>query len=100
MTIPTVTAEDVLVPDRESDEWGVLAAWYSGDRYSEHYRKVTLAHAKEIIRATAAANSEKVSEARIDDLARLHPMYLDYLARHLDGRTKWERAFRDAGGLN
>lgn len=92
-----VLAEDV--PERESDDIAVLAAWYSGFAYAEHYRKVVLAQCKEIVRADYAARDKKVTEERLKDLARTHPIYLDYLATHLHGRTLWEREFRAAGGL-
>ena len=41
----------------------------------------------------------KVTEARIDALARLEPAYLAYLERHLHGRMVWEREFLKQGGM-
>jgi hypothetical protein len=35
----------------------------------------------------------------LDDLARVHPSYLEYLERHLRGRTLWEQAFLSSGGM-
>ena len=94
-----LTGETALAPDRESDDYAVLAAWYSGFAYAEHYRKVVQPQCRELVRGTYATKGEKITEARLDDLARLHPIYLDYLARHLAGRTKWEAEYRAAGGL-
>lgn len=97
-TLPNVPVESI-VPERESDQWEVLAAWYSGYSYAEHYRKVVLSQCKEIVRAQYAAASLKLTEDRADDLARTHPLYLDFLRRHLEGRILWEREYRAAGGL-
>ena len=97
--VDVLTGETALAPDRESDDYAVLAAWYSGFAYAEHYRKVVQAQCRELVRGTYATKGEKITEARLDDLARLHPIYLDYLARHLAGRTKWEAEYRAAGGL-
>jgi hypothetical protein len=76
-----------------------LAAWYSGFSWAESYRKVVLAACREAIRAGASLSQQKVTEARLDDLARVHPAYLDYLTRHLQGRIKWEREFLAHGGM-
>lgn len=87
------------VPDRDGDDFGTLAAWYSGFAFCEHYRKVTLAQCRESIRAAAALSGKKYSEARLDDAAHTHPAYLDFLARHLQGRVKWEREYLAQGGM-
>ena len=97
-TIGVVDASRV-VPSRESDAYEVLCAWYSGFAYAEHYRKVVLAHCTEILRAGASLQDQRVTEPRLDDLARVHPLYLEYLARHLQGRILYERGFLDRGGL-
>lgn len=95
-----LTADPSLAPERESDEYAVLVAWYSGFAYAEHYRKVVLAQCREILRAVFSANGEKVTEARLEDMSRTHPLYLDYLARHLRGRTLYEREFLNRGGIH
>ena len=41
--VDVLTGETALAPDRESDDYAVLAAWYSGFAYAEHYRKVVQA---------------------------------------------------------
>lgn len=81
------------------DTYEDLAAWYSGFSFCEHYRKVVLSQCRETIRAGAALTSQKLTEARLDDLARQHGAYLDYLARHLQGRIQWEREFLRHGGM-
>ena len=92
-------SDECPVPLQESDDYATLAAWHSGFAYAETYRKVTLAHCAEAVRASCAAAGRRVSEARVQDLARLHPQYLDYLRRTLEGRIKWEREYRKHGGL-
>jgi hypothetical protein len=99
---PAPTSPDeAVIPERESDAPECLAAWYSGFAFAEHYRKVAQAQARELVRAEYAAKGEKVTESRLDDLGRLHPLYLDYLLTHLQGRVKWEREFlqRHGAGL-
>ena len=95
----TVTVHDVLVPDRTDDDYPTLAAWYSGYSYAEHYRKVVLAQVRELVRADFALRGEKCTESRLDDLARIHPTYLSFLHDHLLGRTKYEKAFLEQGGM-
>jgi len=87
----------VTVPDRETDSYEELAAWYSGFSFCEHYRKVVLSLCREVVRAQHF--DQKITEARLDDLARLHPSYLNYLERHLHGRALWEKAFLAQGGM-
>jgi hypothetical protein len=81
---------DILIPERSSVDPAELAAWYSGFAFVEHFRKVVLAQCRELVRAQAAVDGVKYSEAKIDDLARLHPTYLRFLENHLTGRQSWE----------
>ena len=62
-------------------QWGI----------TDIYRKVLQANCREVIRAKYALGGEKITETRLDDLSRLHPAYLEYLATHLAGRTLFER---------
>lgn len=47
---------------------------------------MVLANCREIIRAQASLDNGKLSESRIDDLARTHANYLAFLTTHLNGR--------------
>ena len=76
-----------------------LAAFYSGFAFCEMYRKVVLAQCKEVLRAGASLTNQKLTETRLDDLARIHPAYLAYLTTHLQGRIRWEQAFLAQGGM-
>lgn len=69
-----------------------LEAWFGNFGHAEHFRKVTLASAREAARARASLISEKnvgtkmPSEAKLDDLARISDKYVDYLIATLHGR--------------
>jgi hypothetical protein len=76
-----------------------LAALYSGFAYAEHWRKVVLASCTEAIRAGASLQKQRISEARLKDMARVHPAYLSYLERHLRGRMAWEAEVKKEGGI-
>jgi hypothetical protein len=52
---------------------------------------VILASTREAVRAEFAVKNEKVTEARLDDLARVHPKYTDWLTYTLTGRVLRER---------
>lgn len=67
-----------------------LEAWFGNFGYDERLRKVLLGNCKEIVRARYTLANEKVSEARIDDLAHLHDSYLDFLVASLKGREARE----------
>jgi hypothetical protein len=65
----------------------------------EDWRKVVLATCRELIRSGAAMSGKKLSEARIDDLARMHHSYLEFLEMSLRGKVKWERNVKESGGM-
>ncbi len=87
------------LPDCDTNDPGSLEAWYAPYGFCESYRKVVLSNCREIVRASAALAGQKISEARIDDLARTHANYLDFLAVHLQGRRLREKMIRGAMGL-
>lgn len=72
-----------------------LEAMYGNFGFCEHWRKVVLANCREIIRATVGTE-QKLTVDRTDDLARLHPNYLDFLREHLDGRRLREQNVLDS----
>jgi len=99
--VPIVTVEPPVsvVPERDTEDWATLAAWYGSFGYADHWRKVCLANCREIIRAKAAIEGVKHTVDRVDDLARLHPNYIAFLTTHLQGRMLWEDEYKRAGGL-
>ena len=78
------------LPDCDMNNPADLESWYGPFGYADHWRKVVLANAREIVRATNALGGEKLSEARIDDRARTSDSYLTFLTTHLEGRRKRE----------
>lgn len=91
---PAAPVPEYPVPDGSHES---LAALYSGFAFWETWRKVVLAGCRELIRASAAIAGTKLSEARIDDLARTHSVYLEFLRVHLEGRMAWEREVQKNG---
>lgn len=91
----------ITIPLPNMEDPAELASFFSGFSYEERWRKVVLATCRELIRAEYAAKGIKISEARIDDLARMHHCYLEFLERMLRGRTAWEREVQQerAGGF-
>lgn len=94
MTTTTIVdengAEVADVPGVDFSNPAELEAFYGNFSFFDHYRKSVLASCCEVIRGKAAANGEKITETRIEQLARIHPMYLDFLATHYEGRTQRE----------
>lgn len=88
---------DVDAPDFDDDP-AVLSAMFGGyEPMAAVWRKVILASAREIVRASSAINGKRLSEARIDDLARVSKEYLAWLERALRARIMWERNVKDSG---
>ena len=81
---------EIEYPEPDDDP-SLLAALYSGFAYAEHYRRIVLSQCQELVRAKYTAMNVKITEARIESLARLHPGYLQFLETHLHGRVRWER---------
>jgi hypothetical protein len=68
-----------------------LEAWFGNFGHAEHFRKVVMADCREAIRAEYDAKGEKISEARLEVLARTHNTYIDWLTYTLQGRVLRER---------
>jgi hypothetical protein len=67
-----------------------LEAFYGNFAFFDHYRKSILSQCYEMVRATVPTG-EKWTEAKIENYARQHPVYLDFLATHFRGREQRER---------
>lgn len=76
------------LPDFNFDDPAQLEALYGNFGFSDHWRKVVL--------AKATTEGLKVTEARLDDLSRLHPNYISFLTEHLDGRRLREKNVLDS----
>jgi len=79
---------DLLLAEREQlvAEAASLYALYGPFGTSEHRRKVALALAELQVRSTA---TEKMTEGKVDALARTHPTYFAFLDAMEEGRAKW-----------
>lgn len=98
--MPTFTGDRIgKLPDCDRTDPAALEAFYGNFGFAESYRKVVLSNCREIVRASASLTKSKLSEARIDDLARTHSLYLDFLATHLEGRRLREKNAREEMGL-
>lgn len=87
---------EVEVPEPDDDP-AVLAAFYSGYAMYDVWRRIVLATCKELVRGSAAIAGQKMTEARLDDLAHVHPAYLRFMEVHLAGRVRWEREVQQGG---
>jgi hypothetical protein len=68
-----------------------VESWFGPYGHAEMFRKVLLAGCRETERARAVQRQEKISEARLDDLARTSDKYVDYLIATLKGRHAREQ---------
>ena len=84
------------LPTCDTNDPADLAAWFGSFGFSDHWRKVVLANCREMVRATNAVGATKISEARIDDLARVSPNYLEFLTDNLHGRRLYEKEVRSS----
>jgi hypothetical protein len=84
------------VPDVDFNDPASLEAFYGNYSFFEHYRKAVLASCCEVVRGKNAADGQKISEARIEQLARISPAYLDFLATHYEGRSLREANVRQS----
>jgi hypothetical protein len=83
-----ITPIDKLLEYREAlvNEAASLYAVYGPFGTAEHRRKVALATAELQVRAEA---TEKMTEGKVDALARTHPTYLAFLDAMETGRAQW-----------
>ena len=82
------------MPMWNSDDPADLEAWFGNFGHAEHLRKVVLASAREAERAKALDSTSKITESRLDDLARVNPRYVQYLIDTLNGRRLREENVR------
>lgn len=87
----------VKFPSCDTSDPAQVEAWFGMFGFSDHWRKCVLANCREMIRAqNAVSGGVKLSEARIDDLARIHPNYISFLTENLEGRRIREEMLRDS----
>lgn len=84
------------IPRCDFNDPAALDAWFGRAGLYAHWRKVVLALAREMSRAALEATNRKYTEAKVDDMARLNPIYVDFLLNCLEGARLREKAWRDA----
>lgn len=73
-----------------------IEAFYGNFSFCDHWRKTVLSNCKEVVRARYELANAKISESRIEDLARTHDLYIEFLTEHLKGRTIREENVRQS----
>lgn len=89
-----VTIDGIELPSCDTNDPAQIEAWFGNYGLWENYRKVVLSSCRELVRAETTLDGKKLSEARIDDLARIHVNYLEFLADGLHGRHLREQNVR------
>lgn len=83
------------LPDFDLDDEAVRDALYGNFGHYDDWRSVVLANCAEIVRATT---KEKLVGDRVKDLAKTHPLYLDFLTTHFMGKAEYSRDKKKAAG--
>jgi hypothetical protein len=93
------TEEPVLggmVPEVDLTDPAELETMYGNYQFFEHYRTAVLAQCHELLRGRYIVEGVKVTEERLKNEARNHPIYLNFLATHYTGRKAREQNVRDS----
>lgn len=86
--------EDVPVCD--FDDPAALEAWHGRSQLAERWRKCVLALCRQLERAKLEAAGVRYTVDKVDDLARLNPLYYGFLLNCLEGARLREKAWQDA----
>jgi hypothetical protein len=78
------------IPDIDLKDPAQLETFYGNFAFFDHYRKAVLSQCHELLRAKYI-NKEKVTEQRLENESRTHPIYLSFLTEHFHGRHQRER---------
>lgn len=81
------------IPTCDTSNPADLEAWFGNYGYADHFRRVVLASCREVARAKA---TEKITEAKLDDLAHTSDVYVDFLIQCLQGRQLREQNVLDS----
>lgn len=84
------------IPTCDTSDPASLEAWFGSFGLADHWRKVRLSMCAELVRAGAATGDSKISEARVNDLAHTHPLYIDFLVHCLNGKRVREQNVIDS----
>lgn len=82
------------VPDFDLGDEAVREALYGSFGHYDDWRAVVLANCAEIVRATAKG----LTVERVKDMAKTHPLYLDFITTHIYGKIQYSRDKKKAAG--
>lgn len=92
----------VTAPTIDTSDPAQLEALYGNFGMFDHWRKVVLSDCQEMIRAQMLEEDVKPTDKRLDALAHIHPIYVEFLTQGLQGRIKREQNVRETlahGGM-
>ena len=89
-------ADENPIPDCDLTDPASVDAWFGRNQLFAHVRKVKLALCRELERAKCEASNERYTVDKIDDRARLHPLYVGFLLHCLEGARIREELWREA----
>jgi hypothetical protein len=94
MTAEEQEIEEALggnVPRIDFTDPAMLETMYGNYSFFDHYRTAVLAQCTELVRADFNLRGEKITEDRLKNIGRTHPIYLDFLGTHFRGRHEREK---------
>ena len=89
-TFPAASLDGNL-PEIDENDPAQIEALFGNYGHWEHWRKVVQAQCEELVRAKFALAGEKITEHRLEVLARLHDNYISFLTDGLQGRRLREQ---------
>lgn len=72
-----------------------LDAWFGRSQLWAHVRKIVLAKCRQLERAKCEVANEKYTVDKIDDRARLHSLYTDFILDCLEGSAMREKMWAE-----
>lgn len=75
------------VPEFDLTDEAVRDAFYGNFGHYDDWRVVILANCAEIVRAT----TKGLTVERVKDMAKTHPLYLDFITNHVYGKIEYSR---------
>jgi hypothetical protein len=89
-TIEKPPAYGIDIPDWSEEDPASLESWFGPGGFVEPLRKIVLSNCRELERAKALVEGVKITESRLDDLAHVHPNYVQFIIDGLGGRKARE----------
>lgn len=80
----------VRIPEPDHNSLAHLHSWYGPFGMYQDYRKVVVSSCHQIVRAEAVRDGFSMTDKSADAAAHLHPAYIAFLERSLEGRIAYE----------